>query len=109
MNVGDKFKANNYLGVWTVLAVDGQDVWGKNEKGNRLTFNHAMVVKLPDFFEVGKTYRGVVSTTKTFDCHYVGWFGNTLTGKKYAAGQVNYKNGEIYSISTARFDDWTEI
>jgi hypothetical protein len=109
----DRVKANNYPGIWTVRMVEDENAWCRNGKGNHLTFQLGALTKVPDFFEVGKTY---FSDRTTFDCHYVGQIGGSITGSKYAAGQMNYaghNESVILRPNTfdkwTTFDEWTEI
>jgi hypothetical protein len=107
---GDKVKANNYPGVWTVSMVEGDEAWCKSEKFNHLTFALSSLTKVPDFFEVGKTYKNT-SSSITFDCHYIGQICGTLSGCKYAAGQISqsYRGSCAVIKSQEDFQYWTEI
>jgi hypothetical protein len=106
----DRVKANNYPGIWTVRMVEDENAWCRNGKGNHLTFQLGALTKVPDFFEVGKTYENS-SGGIFFDCHYVGQIGSTLSGYKYAAGQVNqdYRDSFADIKVQENFQYWTEI
>lgn len=64
---------------------------------------------LPDFFEVGKSYRSN-EWFGTFDVHHVGHLGATKDGRKYAAGQFISDTGrDPYPWVRENFIGWTEV
>lgn len=103
--VDEKVRANGYGGIWTILMIDGGDVWCKGESGNHLTFGLGMLKKAPTFFVAGKNYKNKTWTNRTFECHYVG----AVNGDKYAVGKFTGGEAFISVMIEQDFPMWTEI
>lgn len=76
--------------------------------GDAVVLPIANIKRVPDFFEVGKTYRYGIGREITFDCHYVGSIGATNDGRRYAAGQKMLAD-RAYSTTLISLDDWEEV